>query len=239
MFKIRNLAQSDISSFERELELISSLKHPNIISFYGIVLENNKVGIVMELCELGSLSKYLIKNRGKIVFREKMKLLLNIARGMAYLHAKGIIHRDLKCDNVLIDTNMVPKITDFGVSTLVQHQRAVRTLNVGTSCYMAPECVLDENYNEKCDVFSFGIMMFEILCETLKPYGSNISLNLEMRVAKNPLFRPVLPENVEVAPAQLFYIKLMQQCWSHLPQDRPSFDSIIETLEGKLISEQE
>lgn len=158
-------------------------------------------------------------------------IYVSIAKGMLFLHSKNIIHRDLKWANVLLDSNMVAKITDFGVSTLKDQSRSNMTKFVGTGSYMAPEIVLKELYDEKCDVFSFGIMMFELYCEQMNPYGNKI--NIEAKVAKNPLFRPVFPENMDIPQSRIFFVFLMQRCWSHEPSLRPSFADIVNLLEEK------
>jgi len=97
---------------------------------------------------------------------------------------------------------------------------------------MAPEIVLNEFYDEKCDVFSFGIMMFELYCESLNPYGNKG--NIEVKVAKNPLFRPVFPDTIDVPQQHIFYVFLMQRCWSHEASLRPSFADIVTTFEEKV-----
>jgi len=97
---------------------------------------------------------------------------------------------------------------------------------------MAPELVLNEFYDEKCDVFSFAIIMFELLVETTKPYGTNtVTFNIELRVAKNPLYRPVPPPQFDLKDEYMWYIELMSCCWKHLAKDRMSFTEIISVLE--------
>lgn len=122
------------------------------------------------------------------------------------------------------------KIADFGASRQ-KSQESRMTQQVGTFVYMSPEVVLGEFYDEKTDVFSFGILMFELIVETLKPYGDQS--NVQFKVARNPLFRPVFPESFVISPSQMFLVKLMTQCWNHDPAERPSFDTICSVLESK------
>lgn len=181
-------------------------------------------------------------------WQRKITLLLDIAQGMKFLHSKQIIHRDLKSDNVLIDSHGVAKITgifsikhfstsnnwvDFGISRIMseEHEERGMTRHVGTSAYMAPELVNNEFYDEKCDVYSYAIIMFELLAENVHPYGK-ASINIEMQVAKNPTFRPVLPPEVTITHDKLWYISLMTRCWSHDPRERPPFEEIISKLES-------
>jgi len=246
----------EFEEFEHELKLLGVLKHPNIVSFYGACLKVPRVGIVLEYCCNGSLANFIEKNKnnsnnnngsannsnsnnkknssnstGKLTWEFKVKTLLNIARGMRFLHNKNVIHRDLKAENVLIDENLIAKITDFGLSRTQSLSDARMTRNVGTSFYIAPEVINDEFYNEKCDVFAFGIIMFELLVETLKPYGSDMR-NVELRVASNPTFRPVIPDYCKIEEYQEWYIDLMQTAWKHNPEKRPSMDEIVTILEA-------
>jgi serine/threonine protein kinase len=86
---------------------------------------------------------------------------------MEYLHFKKIIHRDLKLDNILLTKDLKPKITDFGISKVLNENSNTKTKKIGTSIYMAPEVILTNNYDQKCDVFSFSIIMYQLLTEKL------------------------------------------------------------------------
>lgn len=98
--------------------------------------------------------------------------------------------------------------------------------------FLAPEVARGEIYNESCDVFSFGIIMFELLTETTTPYEkSSQHFSIEQRVANNPTFRPQLPATFVVSPQKMPVVKLMQQCWTHYPNERPSFESIVKELQ--------
>jgi len=107
----------------------------------------------------------------------------------------------------------------------------LRFVVINTFCCYS-EVTLGEAYNEKCDIFSFGIIMFEILTGNTDPYGKNNKFNVELRVAQHEDYRPVIPESfVLERDEQKIVIKLMSLCWSHNPKDRPELDVIISTLE--------
>ena len=141
----------------------------------------------------------------------------------------------------MIDSRGIAKLTDFGMTRFKTNQHM--TSRIGTSIYMAPEIVNNEFYDEKCDVFSFGIIMFEVFTRNFKPYGANTA-QIEIKVAQNPLFRfvfffqisnnkkrPALP--VDMGPldhSQIAFIELMTKCWSHNASARPSFSEIIAAL---------
>jgi len=196
-----------------------------------MVFLDPRIGLVLEYCANGTLSFWIVKNRGQIEWVQKLKLLLGIAKGMNFLHTKNIIHRDLKSDNVLLDAALTPKISDFGISRVKDDSKY--TIRVGTSSYMAPEILNSEFYDEKCDVFSFAIIMFEVLVETNRPYGNN-AFHVEQMVSKNPLYRPAVPLNFNVEPFHLSYMEMMSQCWKHDPHSRPTFEQIIVFVQQEL-----
>jgi serine/threonine protein kinase len=223
----------ETNDFQQELQLMMLLKHPNIVTMLGACIKVPRIGIVMEFCANGSLAIYIRQNKGKIGFSRKLRILLDVARGMRFLHSNNVIHRDLKCENVLLDNNMVAKVADFGLSRKSAHGVKMTTM-VGSPAYMAPELVANEFYDEKIDVFSFAIVMFELYTESLEPYGP-APFGVELKVSKNPLFRPVFPDNFLVRTDEMFIVSLMQECWRHNPKERPSFDDIVQKFEGNLV----
>ncbi|EFC44994.1 predicted protein, partial [Naegleria gruberi] len=140
----------DSSEFEHESSMLSSIRHPNVVNLYGVVLSDQ--------------SKFM----KHINLREKVSILIGIANGMSYLHGGKdncmIIHRDLKPGNILLSNDLTPKIADFGLSTLSnQSSNTTKTQHIGTLLYMCPEILLGKNYNEKSDVYSFSIIMWQLL----------------------------------------------------------------------------
>ena len=115
-----------------------NLRHNNIVSFYGATVTLPRVSIITEYCPGGSLSNYIKKNKGKIPFQRKLQMLLDISHGMQYLHAKNVIHRDLKSDNILVHRNDVAKVADFGISKLLQEHN-YHTQQVGYDGYF--QCI--------------------------------------------------------------------------------------------------
>lgn len=157
---------------------------------------------------------------------------MEIVQGLMFLHSKKIIHRDMKSDNILIDDDLHAKITDFGISKIFNEvdSNQQHTKQIGTSCYMSPEVTMGKTYNEKCDIFSLGIIMYEVLTENTNPYGASI-MNVEYQVSQDANFRPKLPQSLNIDESISVYIELMQQCWKHSPSERPSTDEIITSLE--------
>ncbi|KAG2388843.1 hypothetical protein C9374_000282 [Naegleria lovaniensis] len=164
-------------TFEKEVLLLNSLKHPNVIQFFGVCMTERKKLMVMEYLGGGSLDKLVyelkIKKR-RISLRNKLQILFGVANGLCYLHdlkPNAIIHRDLKSGNILLEENLQPKVCDFGLSKLVGNNNNISnslTTNMGTLFYMA-EVIGGDNSNmtitNKIDVYSFGIVMYELFFE--------------------------------------------------------------------------
>ncbi|EFC47798.1 predicted protein, partial [Naegleria gruberi] len=138
--KIEDTANSD--EIEKEAAMLCRLRHPNIVLFYGVSLTQHKQYLVVEYLERGSLEKYIQDMKRQeisVTFSEKLKLLIDIACGMVYLHSLKIIHRDLKPANILMDANWTAKVCDFGISKIMESTAHTTTLYAGTLFYLAPE----------------------------------------------------------------------------------------------------
>ncbi|EFC50824.1 predicted protein [Naegleria gruberi] len=175
--------------FETEVSLMKSLRHPNIVNFYGVSVSNNTKYMVIEYMEHGSLENVLYKSKsGRITLtlEEKIHILLGVSRGVNYLHSLNpcIIHRDLKPGNILLDRNYNSKISDFGLSRIFQQKSKNLTTNIGTLYYLAPEmfgetsCAVIDN---RLDIYSFGIIMWETLFEDIPYTGAKTSKPLSSK----------------------------------------------------------
>lgn len=213
--------QGEIEAFRTEVEVLGSVSHKNIIHLYGMCV-NAQCLIVMELATQGSLYNLLHKRMDIAYSKEHMLVWwAEIAEAIAYLHnhiPKPIIHRDLKSSNVLLKDDHV-KICDFGtacdIHTLMSNAK-------GTVSWMAPEVITTTNYNEKCDVYSFGIVMWEVLMRRVPFKGLNSYQVMQTVDGKK---RPPLPKSVPTSIRVL-----IQLCWSHDPTARPSFIVLCQLL---------
>ncbi|CAL5069959.1 unnamed protein product [Urochloa decumbens] len=154
--------------FIAEIETISRVQHRNLVKLYGCCLEGNKPLLVYEYLENGSLDKALFGNgRLNLDWPTRFEICLGIARGLAYLHEESsirVVHRDIKSSNVLIDTDLNPKISDFGLAKLYDDKKThVSTKVAGTFGYLAPEYAMRGHMTEKVDVFAFGVVVLEII----------------------------------------------------------------------------
>lgn len=223
----------------REIGIMMRLHHPSVIQLYDAYsLQDfegqNNVTIVMNLCKNGTLAKHIQQvQRGlSDVFINntiRQKILIGIARGMMYLHQNRVIHRDLKPGNILLDENFNPIITDFGLSKIFEKGNSQKqTQSYGTFTYMAPEVIKGDKYNGKADVYSFALLMYEVVTD-LEPYPSFQSGSMSLYKFNNKVvdekYRPEF-----TVPIKESLKNLIEQCWSDDPKERPTFEEIFNKL---------
>ncbi|CAI0407480.1 unnamed protein product [Linum tenue] len=212
------------SQFDREVTLLSRLRHPNVIRFVAACKKPPVYCVITEYLPEGSLRAYLHKLEEKSLAMEKLiGFALDIARGMEYIHSRGVIHRDLKPENILIDEDFHLKIADFGIAC----EEAYCDLLVddpGTYRWMAPEMIKKKSYGRKVDVYGFGLMLWEMVAGTI-PYEEMNPIQAAFAVV-NKNMRPVIPTNCPPAMKAL-----IEQCWSLQPEKRPEFWQVVRVLE--------
>eukprot|EP00027_Filamoeba_sp_ATCC50430_P009694 CAMPEP_0168557866 /NCGR_PEP_ID=MMETSP0413-20121227/9660_1 /TAXON_ID=136452 /ORGANISM="Filamoeba nolandi, Strain NC-AS-23-1" /LENGTH=705 /DNA_ID=CAMNT_0008588939 /DNA_START=117 /DNA_END=2234 /DNA_ORIENTATION=+ len=219
------LDEKALNDFRGEAAILTALKpHPNVVLFMGITSPPQPVTIVTEYCAKGSLFSYLHGNE-KISMDMQYKILLGIARGMLHLHSENIIHRDLAARNILLTEHMEVKVSDFGMSRQKEAGVAESKTksDVGPLKWMAPEAIRRKLYSVKSDVWSFGVVMWELLARQ-EPYPDLDPVEAAMSVVHEGL-RLEAPQGT---PPGLDNI--MKQCWSTDPESRPSFKEICNLL---------
>lgn len=215
----------NVKSFIEELNILKKLRHPNILLYLGASIINPYF-LVTEYCQHGNLFKFLHEKhkRESISDDKRIRWALGIAKGVNYLHSFNppILHRDLKSLNILLDQNYHIKIADFGWARLREEHM---TKKRGTYQWMAPEVIDKGSYNEKADVYSFGIVLWELYVQKY-PYENIHKNDVAKNVVNNPDFRPpitdIIPSNVA---------ELIKKCWDHDESKRPSYEIIIDSLE--------
>ncbi|KAK9992680.1 hypothetical protein SO802_027665 [Lithocarpus litseifolius] len=182
--------------------------------------------VVVEYLPGGTLKQFLIRNRRKkLAFKVVVQLALDLSRGLSYLHSKKIVHRDVKTENMLIDANRTLKIADFGVARVEAQNPGDMTGETGTLGYMAPEVLDGKPYNRRCDVYSFGICLWEIYCCDM-PYPDLSFADVSSAVVRQNL-RPEIPR---CCPSGL--ASIMRKCWDANADKRPEMDEVVRMLEA-------
>ncbi|KAG6960472.1 hypothetical protein JG687_00008218 [Phytophthora cactorum] len=206
-----------LNEFHREVAVVSKLRHPNIVLFLGAAINPP----LFEFMENGTLTDLIRGRRGPIDF---FRLVAEMAMGMNYLHLCSIMHRDLKSGNVLIDSHGTAKISDFGLSCVLEiGSSSDLTAETGTYRWMAPEVIRHEPYSSKADVYSFGIVLWELLARD-QPFRGLTPIQAAFAVARQQM-RPALPRQT---PQKIG--ELIEHCWHHDPARRPDFGAILEAL---------
>jgi len=158
-----------------EMNLMKKINHPNIVKLYDIYFDKEKfIYLILEYCENGDLYKFLNKRPMKEKYAKKY--MAQLVNGLKYLYEMKIIHRDLKPQNIMITKDNIIKISDFGFARYFESNKMLNTL-CGTPLYMAPEIICDNNYNNKSDLWSIGIILYEIIFG-IRPYNGNNLTNL-------------------------------------------------------------
>ncbi|XP_074575258.1 serine/threonine-protein kinase 12-like [Curcuma longa] len=224
--------EDKLRAFRDELALLQLIRHPNVVQFLGAVTQSSPMMIVTEYLRKGDLCAYL-KRKGALKPSVAVRFALDIARGMNYLHEhkpEAIIHRDLEPSNILRDDTKHLKVADFGVSKLLKLTKTVREERpltcLDTSCrYVAPEVYYNKEYDVKVDVFSFALILQEMI-EGCPPFRDKQDDEVPKAYAskERPPFR--------AAPKLYAHglKELIEQCWSDNPADRPTFREIINGL---------
>ncbi|KAK4261058.1 hypothetical protein QN277_004109 [Acacia crassicarpa] len=220
-----------VQDFRHEVNLLLKLRHPNVVQFLGAVTEKKPLMLITEYLRGGDLHQYL-KEKGSISPSTAVSFALDIARGMAYLHNEPnvIIHRDLKPRNVLLVNSSLEhlKVGDFGLSRLIKvqssHDVYKMTGETGSYRYMAPEVFKHKKYDKKVDVFSFAMILYEML-EGEPPFANFEPYDAAKHAAEG--HRPTMKAKGYIPELR----ELTEQCWAADYHQRPSFLEILRRLE--------
>ncbi|CAN0878810.1 Serine/threonine-protein kinase STY46 [Linum grandiflorum] len=210
--------------FAQEVYIMRKVRHKNVVQFIGACTKPPSLCIVTEFMSGGSVYDYLHKHKGVFKLPSLLKVAIDVSKGMNYLHQNNIVHRDLKAANLLMDENDVVKVADFGVAR-VKTQSGVMTAETGTYRWMAPEVIEHKPYDHKADIFSFAIVLWELLTGKL-PYEYLTPLQAAVGVVQKSL-RPTIPKHTSPKLAEL-----LERCWQQDPSVRPDFSEIIEVLQN-------
>ena len=190
-----------VKKFQREAISASSLNHPNIVELYDVGEDNGQYFIVMEYVD-GKTLKSLVKKRGALTLPEVIDIMLQLTSAIAHAHDSYIIHRDIKPQNVLILDNCIVKITDFGIATALNNHELTETNSVmGSVHYLPPEQANGNGATVKSDIYSLGILMFELLTGKV-PFKGDNAVEIAIKQMKTPIpsvrkYDEDIPQSVE------------------------------------------
>ncbi len=199
--------------------------------YYGITKHpiTNDFIIIMKYYELGSLKDYMTKNFYNIKWNEKLNILKYIAKGLDHIHNQNIIHRDFHSGNILYENEFDVVISDLGIS-----KSSIKSTNdddneiYGIISYMAPEILQGKEYTTASDIYSFGMIMWELITGRMPFWDQKDDVEFIIKICKG--FRPSIITN-----APKGYIELMQECWNSDPNKRPTANDIIDIFDEEII----
>ncbi|CAJ2675946.1 unnamed protein product [Trifolium pratense] len=207
-FLLQDISGESLEEFKSEVQIMRRLRHPNVVLFMGAITRPPNLSIVTEFLPRGSLYRLIHRPNNQLDERRRLRMALDTARGMNYLHNSTpvIVHRDLKSPNLLVDKNWVVKVCDFGLSRMKYSTFLSSRSTAGTAEWMAPEVLRNELSDEKCDVFSYGVILWEL--STLRqPWGGMNPMQVVGAVGFQHR-RLDIPDDVDPTIANI-----IRQCW--------------------------
>eukprot|EP00029_Vermamoeba_vermiformis_P010124 TRINITY_DN526_c0_g1_i3.p1 TRINITY_DN526_c0_g1~~TRINITY_DN526_c0_g1_i3.p1 ORF type:complete len:1056 (-),score=196.35 TRINITY_DN526_c0_g1_i3:69-3236(-) len=214
------------SSVISELTLMMQLRpHPNVVQLLGFSVhpETDSIVLVLEYCNQGALDSLLFDGKKAVTMKQKLEWLIGISKGLSHLHSNNIVHRDVAARNILLHQNEA-KVTDFGMSRVVsENQRGTTKSELGPIRWMAPESLKAKEYSAKSDVWSFGILAFEVIAQQ-EPHAEVDPIQVG-RLIRDEGLTPHLPDTcpIELAP-------LIKSCLHMEPKQRPTAEQLTSQL---------
>uniref|UniRef100_A0AAR2KME3 Tyrosine-protein kinase n=1 Tax=Pygocentrus nattereri TaxID=42514 RepID=A0AAR2KME3_PYGNA len=210
--------------FKEEAQVMMKLSHPKLVQLYGVCMQRSPLYLVFEFLENGCLTDFLRSRRSSFSQEALLGMCLDVSEAMAYLESSNFIHRDLAARNCLVSETLVVKVSDFGMTRFVLDDQYTSSEGTKFSVkWSAPEVVKYKKFSSKSDVWSFGVLMWEVYSEGRMPYECRSNMEVvDSLIAGQRLLQPRLcPETV---------YQLMQWCWKEKAEDRPSFALLLHEL---------
>ncbi|KAK8953440.1 putative LRR receptor-like serine/threonine-protein kinase [Platanthera guangdongensis] len=246
---LSSVSRQGLKEFLNEIVMISNIFHENLVTLYGCCVEGNQRILVYNYLENNSLAKMLLSGGdGKVRFdwKTRAKICIGVARGLAFLHDEvrpHVVHRDIKASNILLDKDLTPKISDFGLAkVLPANMTHVSTRVAGTMGYLAPEYAILGKLTKKADIYSFGVLLLEIICgrcnaNTKLSYENHFLLekiwSLYEKGEMKSMIDPSLGNDMNVEEACKF-LTVGLMCTQDSPKLRPSMSVLVRMLTGEV-----
>ncbi|KAL7001810.1 LRR receptor-like serine/threonine-protein kinase FEI 1 [Sarracenia purpurea var. burkii] len=233
--------------FERELEILGSIKHRYLVNLRGYCNSSTSKLLIYDFLSGGSLDEALHERMEQLDWDTRLNIIMGAAKGLAYLHhdcSPRIIHRDIKSSNILLDGNLEARVSDFGLAKLLEDEEShITTIVAGTFGYLAPEYMQSGRATEKTDVYSFGVLMLEVVSgkrptdASFIEKGFNIVGWLNFLVTENRQREIVDPYCVGVQEENLdALLSVAIQCVCSTPEDRPTMHRVVQILEPEVMT---
>ncbi len=224
-----------VTKFRTEAQAAAALEHPNIVNIYDVGCENGDYYIVMEYVEGITLKTY-IEKKGKLSFKETLSIAIQVARGIQAAHAKGIIHRDIKPQNIIISTEGKVKVTDFGIARAAStNTNTIHSDVMGSVHYISPEQARNGYVSERSDIYSLGIVMYEMVTGRV-PFDGDSTVAVAIQHLQDEMVAP--SAYAEDLPISLE--KIILKCTQKSPDRRyQSMDDLLIDLRKSLLSPDE
>ena len=220
---IARMSSKDAQRTELEATLLSRLKHPNIVSFIDSFKTSTNLHIVMDFADGGDLEGHLKVRRGRLLAeKEVLHLFVQISLALKHIHDRKILHRDLKSQNIFLTKAGIVKLGDFGVSRVLERTVDLAATVVGTPYYMPPEICNHNKYNSKCDIWSLGVILFELMTLNLPFKGSSMQ----------QLLRNILSQPIPSVSSSLYSTELRRILESMLNKNqlyRPGINAVLKS----------
>jgi serine/threonine protein kinase len=215
----------DIKQVQREIAMLKALNHPYLVQFFGLFSLHNEMYIVTEYIPGGTVRSNIQKDKGDISWAARVKMANDVASAISFLHSRNIIHRDIKSENLLLTETWDVKLCDFGLSRSVAEPKKKQRMTLcGTDDFMAPEVTLGMDYDEACDIFSYGMFLCELILrdkiEDALPRGPETFFGLDI-----DKFLLLVPQDT---PQEL--VNLVLKCCDYEPTKRPDAKEVLQSL---------